>query len=147
MSVLDYIMGLKAGEASGGGGGTGVDMPVFTMTYDNEWAEVLSITCDKTLNECFEYYENHENAALLLETNGDEVYYIGMYAYTATETGGVGVTNVTYVVGPDASEDIVYTPEGIESQEPSGYPEELTATENGEYEANTVYKKITVEVP
>ena len=146
MSVLDYIMGLKAGEASGGGSGTNIDVPVFTATYDSDWQEIQSITCSKTLAECYEGYENGQLCAILIETDGSEEYYIGMFAY-ATETVGADLTSLTYVVGPDASADVVYSTTGIEYIEPSGYPEELIATENGEYYAETIYKTVTVEVP
>lgn len=149
MSVLDYIMGLKAGEASGGGGGTNFDFPIFTATYDSEWVEIQSITCNKTLAECYEiYHDEHQYMALLIEkAEGDDTdYFSGLYAYSA-DTDGTNPTSIYYVLSPDSSADVVYTTEGIEYVEPSGYPEELTVTENGEYEANTVYKIVTVEVP
>ena len=141
MDILSYVMGLKAGEASGGGG-TNIDLPIFTATFDEDWETLQSFTCNKTFQECFECLERGASAAIELETNGTVTYTGTAIEYEAEEG-----EYIKYVGCPSATVDIVYTPEGIEFVAPSGYPDELTATENGEYEADTVYKTVTVAVP
>lgn len=37
---------------------TGIDCPAFTVTFDQNYEEIISITCDKTYSECDAYIDN-----------------------------------------------------------------------------------------
>lgn len=53
------------GTASGG-----ANVPTFMVTWDGGWANILSVTCDKTYSECDAIYSAGEATALAYETNG-----------------------------------------------------------------------------
>lgn len=124
---------------------TGVDIPVFTITFDSNWEAPQSITCNKTLNECYSLNYNGESSAFVIETDGVDEYKSTAFLYTVLVSSGI-VTSLKYVAF-NAYYDIVYTTNGITVNTPSDYPDELNATVNGTYTAQKIYKTVTVNVP
>ena len=124
---------------------TGVDIPVFTITFDSNWEAPQSITCNKTLNECYSLNYNGESSAFVIETDGVDEYKSTAFLYTVLMSSGI-VTSLKYVAF-NAYYDIVYTTNGITVNTPSDYPDELNATVNGTYTAQKIYKTVTVNVP
>ena len=125
---------------------TGVDIPIFTVTFSSNWASVISVTCNKTFVECYNYHENMNTSVLVITTDGVQSSQASAHIFE-TAHDGTAPTYIKYVAGADAWYDIIYTANGITIQEPSEYPDELTATENGTYDANPFYKTVTVNVP
>lgn len=129
---------------------SGVDIPVFTITFDSEWEEVTSITCNKTFTECLNLYEVEYDGtcpAYVIYTNGDEEYVGSAVGYEADSVV------MHFVITPDLHADITY--DRLEQLNftslPSGYPDNITITQNGVYNPTNFDHKpfwnVTVNVP
>ena len=135
------------GTATGGGG---IDIPVFTVTFDSNWEEVQSVTCNKTFSECLALYEdNQQYIAYVIFTDGNEEQVGYACAYTA------GSTDIHFAITPDLSSDIIYDRlgqiyfTGLPSG--SGYADNITITQNGVYDPTDFdyrpFWGVTVSVP
>jgi len=140
-SNSDDLAGLIALINSGG-----LDIPIFTQTWDDNWETVVSLTCNKTYSQCVSINNAGYYSGVLLITDQShtEENYFGMgvreYADMLVYTG---VTNNIpgFEVQYNSNNTMVYSdnPRGIDS---------LNATSNGTYNAPTgkLYKTVTVNV-
>lgn len=119
------------GTASGGGG---VDAPTFTITWDDNWEDVVSVTCDKTYAECKSYYENDGiSYAMAIETDQshtEEYTESVTYIYESATPSD----HIVYAcfAGTTPAFDINYYRSGtIELNSPSSLLESKTVTQNG----------------
>lgn len=123
---------------------TGVDLPVFTLTY-NEVQDEYSVTCNKTFAECQVLLSDTVYGAILID--GSAKYILS------------GITDdnnriwYAYYIGENIDYDIIYYSNGsIECVYPSSLSLTLNATSNGTYTADDegrlgVYTEVNVNVP
>ena len=135
------------GTASGGGGG--VDMPVFTITFDDNWESVLSVTCNKTFAECRALSNAGNVAAIFISTDQS---YTGEYPSSANLTQSGGPSNPLVYTSYEANgavEDVRYDPDGTLTYiYPSSMSEVLNVTANGTYYPNgKTISEVNVNVP
>ena len=137
---------LATGEKVTGTISGGVDVPVFTVTYDNNWDNVISVTCNKTYAECIAILEEGHTAAIFSETtqSGTEEYRRSGFV-TATGTGII--TYTTYNINVPLY-DITYSRNGTLSLvEPSWLEDTLNVTTNGTYTPDAkVWTEVNVNV-
>ena len=135
------------GTASGGGGG--VDMPVFIITFDDNWESVLSVTCNKTFAECRALSNAGNVAAIFISTDQS---HTGEYPSSANLTRSGGPSNPLVYTSYDvngAVEDVRYDPDGtLTDINPSSMSEVLNVTANGTYYPNgKTISEVNVNVP
>lgn len=124
---------------------TGVDLPVFTLTY-NEVQDEYSVTCNKTFAECMALLSNTAYGAILTE------YGSSTYILTGIADNNNRIWYASYT-GEDIGYDIIYYSNGsIEYVNPSSLSLTLNATSNGTYTADDegrfgVYTEVNVNVP
>ena len=94
-----------------GGGGGGVDIPVFEVIFDDDYEEVISTSCNKTFAECYALYNNQMQSGMVvmnIESGTDEASY-PVYAWSI----GGNATYVQYVLYcPYADTDVIYRSNG-----------------------------------
>ena len=140
------------------GGGVPDDMPVFTITMDDSVspAQIDSITCNKTFDECAEYLNDADGNDLasvaivkyVHTSNPDSVYY------TTSAFGSRGAMEmIEYTINSGyrySDEGIRYSYDGtLESFTPVELVT-LNATENGTYTTGLTskfYNEVNVNVP
>ena len=98
---------------------TGLDIPQFEVTWDDEGSAVESITCDKTFLECNEYIDAGNRTITVYEHDVS-------YTYDYRMAGSLRRTNVSYVTytvvatGSAPAYDLRYNSDGtIDIIEPS----------------------------
>lgn len=82
----------QTGSASGGS----VPYPTFDVTWSNDWSSIISVTCDKTYQYCYDLFNNDADLrAVTIEHDqaNTETYYMGASSYMVH-----GNTDVIYVV-------------------------------------------------
>lgn len=98
----------QTGSASGGS----VPYPTFNVTWSNDWSSILSVTCDKTYQYCYDLYNNDYDArAVTIEHD---------QANTETQYNAGSVDNISvnydikYVITGGAYPyfDLTYHPNG-----------------------------------
>ena len=150
--VSGYVGHLADGTqvTGSGGGSTGVDIPVFTVTWDSNWDNVVSVTCNKTYAECASLINDDVLSANVNDTNGSDVM---VYAAceSSTEQG-----SIRYAVVGSFSEplyDVIYNSNGtIQCVYPSSCAKELNIEIDNEAEDDTyypqygVFTKVDVEI-
>ena len=66
------------GEAIMGTASGGLNAPTFTVTWDDDWENILSVTCNKTFSEVYNYYDENVDTLILIaeytESNPSEIY-------------------------------------------------------------------------
>ena len=129
----------------------GVDIPVFTVTWDSNYEQILTVTCNKTYAECSELYDDYANAmAMFLESNGvDDPASVSAFVANLGTTGGVDYIRYTSPGAAMFYYDINYFANGtITATYPSQYNLTLNATTNGTYTpSNGMYTEVNVNVP
>lgn len=115
----------QTGTASGGS----VPYPTFTVTWSNDWSTILSVTCDKTHQYCYDLYNNdYDGRAVAIEHDqaNTDTYY---------EAGSVdtikGNNDIKYVIvgGAYPNFDLIYHQNGtISAVYPSSRLISLTPT-------------------
>lgn len=129
---------------------TGVDLPVFTVTWNSDYSAITSVTCDKTWLECNQYNNNGMTMALVRESNGmdDVVSFAGL----CIRAGAIeNLDYLKYTIPSDYNGyyyDFTYWSNNtIEPTFPSDYNLTLNATSNGTYTPfNGVYTEVNVNV-
>lgn len=127
----------------------GVDLPVFTVVWDDNWENVVSVTCNKTFGEC--YYGHLEDSIETATTNesrqSQTENYDGLYTFLIQS----GSSSVKYLVmrGVVPAYDITYNSDGTLSvTNPSSRYEILNATANGTYYPQEgMFGEVNVNVP
>ena len=128
-------------------GGGGLDIPTFTVVWDDNWETMLSVTCDKTYTEC-NNLKNDCWYASITDRNqtGTEIYENVCFA-PVTLTGN----HLEYTAEYNflANYDIAYYPNGtINVVQPSRHLETLNITQNGSYyPENSTIQEVNVNVP
>ena len=111
VSLYEYANVSVSGSLSG------VNIPVFTLYWDDNWSGVESVTCNKTYSECISFLNNYHISAVYVESKetGSETIE---EAYSGNITGVVsgGTYNgdrIVYAVGGfDILGDITYYDDG-----------------------------------
>ena len=118
------------------------DIPTFTMTFDENGEEVISITCDKTFAECLAIHESYggsESPANVIMTDGGTQFRAMASGYY----GDYGI--LRYVLVPQLYADIIYNRNnGITYSSSSQYPADVRIIKNGTYNPKSLelYKPI-----
>ena len=130
--MADLFDIVVARKLSGGGGGGG-DIPTFIVTFDSNYETILSVTCDKTYTECYDYCYGNVAGAIVQVTNGS-----GEFTMMATFLeGGDDYVLYTGISGNQLTFDLRYNSDGtIVSTNPSAKYEVLNVTQNGTYYAS-----------
>lgn len=115
----------RTGSASGGS----VPYPTFNVTWSNDWSTIISVTCDKTYQYCYDLYNNDYDArAVTIEHD---------QANTETQYNAGSVDNISvnydikYVItgGAYPYYDLIYHPNGtISAVYPSSRLIDVTPT-------------------
>lgn len=115
----------QTGTASGGS----VPYPTFNVTWSNDWSSIVSVTCDKTHQYCYDLYNNDNDArGVTIEHN---------QAQTETQALDASVDSISanddikYVIVAGATPyyDLIYHPNGtISAVYPSSRNITLTPT-------------------
>lgn len=115
----------QTGSASGGS----VPYPTFNVTWSNDWSTIISVTCDKTHQYCYDLYNNDNDArGVTIEHN---------QAQTETQALDASVDSISanddikYVIVAGATPyyDLIYHPNGtISAVYPSSRNITLTPT-------------------
>ena len=115
----------QTGSASGGS----VPYPTFNVTWSNDWSTIISVTCDKTHQYCYDLYNNdYDGRAVAIEhdqANTDTYYEAGS---VDTITGN---NDIKYVIvgGAYPNFDLIYHQNGtISAVYPSSRLISLTPT-------------------
>lgn len=152
-----HVGHLADGTQVTGTGCGGLDLPIFTVTWDDNYTTVRSVACNKTYQEIealMNTYPGGSTAAVWHEVNtsGTESFDYGMdcrmansahnFAIIATLAGG-GVPQVELLYATNGT--ITYSDSPISLKT-------LTVTQNGTYSdfnkaQPAVYKSVTVSVP
>lgn len=77
----------------------GADAPTFTVVFNND--STVTVTCDKTYNECLSYYNNDVLTAIVIEKDQDETYETS-YGATIDANSLVDTVEYKYFVGLNA---------------------------------------------
>lgn len=157
------VAGFKAKDSSGntltytrGGGGSGVDIPIFTLTWDSNFETILSVTCNKTYAQCKSMYESSETptvVAIASTYSGDELYQESLAL-----NGVMGGTTIrgdfldyTCSYSGTPQYDIWFFEDGtITAIQPSNRAHTLNVTTNGTYTpeyGDYVWNEVVVNVP
>lgn len=152
------VNGIKAKDPNGntitytnGGGVTGLDLPVFTVTWDNSYEYITSVTCNKTYAECLSLFDAYTSAAVEEEHSLE-----GTDTRSLVCTGLVGIPNVgnylEYVCSISGIPmfDIQYHDDSsITTEYPSTHLEALNITANGTYSSDydKAWNEVIVNVP
>ena len=118
----------------------GADLPTFTITWDDDFNNILSITCDKS------FYDVDESDSLVIETNGTDK----IQSVCKMFMSGDSYNTFCYFGDNKPYIDFTYNNDGtITWNYPSIYALELNATANGTYTPPlaSVYTGVTVNVP
>lgn len=125
----------------------GVDLPVFTVVWDNNWENAVSVTCNKNFATC--YYGASEDGittAVTNESGQDGFDSLGLYTFIRY----ISSNSITYLVMRDTilAYDITYNSDGTLSvTNPSSDYEILNATANGTYYPREgMFGEVTVNV-
>lgn len=137
---------ITTGTASGGGGSS-LAMPTFTLTWDDNFNNIISITCDKTLAECFALIQNNITGAVVNVTNQSQTFSFEQIAYSTDEEGSyctytVLEKNMTFC-------DLkLYANGTVDYIEPSSRQRFLNITQNGYYDGDVgIIEGVDVSVP
>lgn len=136
--------GSKAtGTASGG-----IDAPTFTVTYDDNWESILSVSCDRTFAQVYDYYNNNGAMAIVIETDQSGT---GEYPTPATVSTFAPGENIRYTIVLNwfAAYDILYSSNNVATiVQPSYMDETLNVTTNGTYYPQYgIISEVNVTVP
>lgn len=128
---------------------SGADMPTITVTFDNNWEQIISASFDKTYSECVAYINEGITIANVIEVNqsGTEQYPLQA---TLTISGGSSYNTYTVLYGFEPGFDVKYNSNGtVEITEPSALRETLNITSNGTYYPTPLYyiEEVNVNVP
>lgn len=128
-------------------GGGGIDIPTFTVVWDNNFENVLSVSCDKTYAECANLAFNVSVYAEVVETiqgQTEEDYTSALFL-----VDGGNYLGYTVMFGIMPSYDIRYNSNGtFDITNPSTNYEILDVTENGTYYSESgVICEVNVNVP
>lgn len=153
-SAADIVAGkvghLNTGATVTGTATVGADVPIFIVTWDSNYTQVLSVTCNKTYAEISAGYYTNGPSAIVRETN-DGSYYSIQPASMQEPTQGSDITFLVFLDTAGASYDIVCHPNGtFSATNPSSYYTTLNITENGTYqqqeESHQIIKQVNVNV-
>lgn len=113
--------------------GGSVNMPTFTVTWSNDWETLLSVTADKTFQECKAYIGAGTWNALVTEVNQSGTEQFSAFGYMSVDGGASYlVYSVAYQSKPVY--DIRYNSDGtIQVANPSAMLQPLNITTNGTY--------------
>lgn len=140
---------ITTGTSSGGGGG--VDMPTFTVTWDAEYTQILSVTCDKTYSEVYDYINAGKVVAIVREPDGEYTAELVAYFIDFDHFPSNSIKYFVYINTRELSYDIIYNSGGtLTAISPSSYYETLNVTANGTYAPSTDYSiinTVNVNVP
>lgn len=112
---------------------SGADMPTITVTFDDNWEQIISASFDKTYSECVAYIDDGIVIANVIITtqSGTEQYPAQA---TLTISGGAFYQTYTVLNGVVPGFDIKYNSNGtVEITNPSALRETLNITSNGTY--------------
>lgn len=148
-AALTFPSGFASAIADIPTGGGGVDAPTFTIVFDDNYATIISATCDKTFSEVEDLinYDGVEWALVRFKTQNDEGIASGanLDGYRATWD------SFTYVMTTDGLPNsiVTYSSNGTVQLSPADNLVSLTATSNGTYTPNhgQAYNEVTVNVP
>ncbi len=118
-------------------GGGGVDAPTVTITYDEDWGDVVSVTCNKTYAECLNYYQNLYVPFVYLEEraeNDSSVNYSTMNYIGVRTDSGASYILYTWLSPVQPGFDIRYYASGtLSKNDISECSVNLNVTTNGTY--------------
>lgn len=131
-----------------------VDAPMFTVTWDNSYSTIVSVTCDKTFAECVNFAEHSGGTAIIKEVavGWSDVWYYGE-ACTGVSYGDVSTNDYLEYICFQSSIvpyiDIRFYRNGtIDIVNPSSRVNTLNITSNGTiYNSSYFYNTINVNVP
>lgn len=115
----------RTGSASGGS----VVYPTFTVTWSNDWSSIVSVTCDKTYQYCYDLY-NTDYDARAVTIDRDQAQTETNYLAGSVDTI-TGNNDIKYVImgGAYPYYDLIYHPNGtITATYPSSRNITLTPT-------------------
>ena len=151
------LSGYTAHDASGAqitGTYDGIDMPVFTLTFDANW-DVDTLSCNKTFSECANYIVDDNNISAYIYSAYDDPQdpwseENPLISISFSETRII----YTGFYGAAPGFDVIYNSDGtIDYVSPSALVSGLEATSNGTYYPTAyinipgVYSYVTVNVP
>ena len=121
---------------------SGVDIPTFTVTWNNNYTEILSVTCDKTYSEVAALMDNNDNSCVMAKDGTEGFYY-------SLDFWGQYDTSFCYF-SVNWGYDITYNSNGtIEFNYPSRFWDDLNVTSNGTYypQQDSLFYVVNVNVP
>lgn len=135
----------QTGSASGGS----VPYPIFDVTWSNDWSSIISVTCNKTYQYCYDLYNNNfDGRAVTIEhdqANTDTQYQAG-------SVDNISVNyDIKYVItgGAYPYYDLIYHPNGtISAVYPSSRLINVTPTATkGAVSSHSITVTPSVSVP
>ena len=131
----------------------GVDVPVFTLTWDSNWTTVTSISCSKTFSECYNRAQQEEKYdAICIETDGVYVYEDGAnYSLKYNSETGKDYILVTMANSDGYPyEEVIFNDDGtFEHNYSTRVGQTLNVSINGTYTPpwGRMYNNVVVNVP
>lgn len=138
---------VTTGTASGGGG---VDMPTFTLVWDDESETIISASCDKTYQECATYLNDGMQTARCISTNQshtdtDDKIFLTFVGYQFS-----GAILYTWINGTVPVLDVyINDDDSVGTNLESIVAENKTVTQNGTVTASAgkILNSVNVNVP
>lgn len=141
------------GEAIVGIATSGVDVPVFTITWDSNWSTITSITCNKTFSECYSRGQQEEKYdAILIVTDGTTAYENGEnynLKYNSETYSDYILLTIADIDGCPYAE-LIYNSDGtFEYNNSTRVGQTLNVSTNGTYTPSQgqMYNNVVVNVP
>lgn len=135
----------QTGSASGGS----VPYPTFNVTWSNDWSSIISVTCDKTYQYCYDLYNNDfDGRAVTIDRDQAQTETTYLAGSVDTITGN---NDIKYVImgGAYPYYDLIYHQNGtISAVYPSSRNISLTPTATkGAVSSHSVTVTPSVTVP
>ena len=128
----------------------GFDAPTFTVTWDSNYENIISVTCDMTFSEISASEYNEVGVIVEEHAMGSEDVYTTFAKYIDLFSSSTKKQYFVYIDGTGYSYDITYNSNGtINATFPSSFYEELSITANGTYapsESYNILNRVTVNV-
>lgn len=128
---------------------SGEDLPTFTITFDENYENVISVTCDKTFAECEAICDVYGQCyAYFTITNGTEEYNGMLFGYDLMPSA-----DMKFALLPNMDAYIFYTRAGVIEfyAQFADYLDNLSVTQNGVYTPadwdGKPFRQVTVTVP
>ena len=126
-------------------GSNNTPVPKFTIVWDNNWENIISVTCDKTYSECVIFQSQGITGAIFVQTDQSQTVTDILGGVKTADNSG----NITYTAigGHEAYYDVTYSQNGLVTTVPSNHSQIMNITQNGIYLPIDFVKEVDVNIP